>query len=105
MQQANDQVELRVVTLRTQDIWEPRLIRKRVCQLCKQLIEAMGPIEATRLPAITPAPSYFRASAGRRPLCSGGEDELEKKGVAARWRVLIRRGTGMHASRSKAASS
>jgi len=31
-------------------------------------VTAIEAIEATRLPAITPGPSYFRAAAGRRPL-------------------------------------
>ena len=32
------------------------------------VFEAIEAIEATRLPASTPGPSYFRAAAGRRPL-------------------------------------
>ena len=36
-----------------------------------EAIDHIEAIEATRLPAITPAPSYSRASAGRRPLGSG----------------------------------
>ena len=50
-------------------------MRYTVSSLVSVAIEA---IEATRWPAITPAPSYFRASAGRRPLSSGREVELEE---------------------------